>query len=249
MINNIEVKLIKIQGQDFFFKYRKDSETDIKVINQIFSRKDYDISVFSQSRKLFNYHNQKSKIQQSLIIDAGANIGASAVYFSKNFPNSFVFTIEPDIGNQRILEMNTKELDGFYFTGAIADSEGTLILENLNQGDWGFSTRKTYDSDDTTESIKVQSICPSSILSHAATENKRPLILKIDIEGGEELLFSGDTAWLGKFPLVIIELHDWMLPFSGSSRNFIRALALHDFDFLYKGENIFLFNRKILWNY
>jgi len=37
-----------------------------------------------------------------------------------------------------------------------------------------------------------------------------------------------------------------MLPFSGNSRNFIRAVAQGEFDMVYKGENIFLFNREIL---
>jgi len=74
----------------------------------------------------------------------------------------------------------------------------------------------------------------------------QPLIFKIDIEGGEDNLFSADTSWMGRFPLIIIELHDWMLPFSGNSRNFIRAVAQGEFDMVYKGENIFLFNREIL---
>jgi hypothetical protein len=37
-----------------------------------------------------------------------------------------------------------------------------------------------------------------------------------------------------------------MLPFAGSSRNFIKAVAKYEFDFIHKGENIFLFNRGIL---
>ena len=92
----------------------------------------------------------------------------------------------------------------------------------------------------------MKSICPLSILAHTVNINTNPLILKIDIEGGEDVLFNGDTSWLSRFPLVIIELHDWMLPFAGSSKNFIKAIALLDFDFLYRGENIFLFNRNLL---
>jgi hypothetical protein len=80
---------------------------------------------------------------------------------------------------------------------------------------------------------KIKCISPSTILSHEVSANTNPLILKIDIEGGEDALFNGNTIWLDKFPLVIIELHDWMLPFSGSSRNFIKSVAQYDFDFLY----------------
>jgi hypothetical protein len=92
--------------------------------------------------------------------------------------------------------------------------------------------------------IAVPSISPQTILTEMNAHV--PMIFKIDIEGAEDYLFSGSTEWLDYFPLVIIELHDWMLPFSGSSRNFLRAVASHDFDFISKNENVFLFNRKIL---
>ena len=94
--------------------------------------------------------------------------------------------------------------------------------------------------------LRVKSISPKSVLSHPATENTNPLIFKIDIEGGEKALFQGDVSWLNQFPAIMIETHDWMLPFSGSSRNFIKAVAQFDFDFLHRGENIFLFNKQIL---
>ena len=37
-------------------------------------------------------------------------------------------------------------------------------------------------------------------------------LIKIDIEGGESELFEKNIEWIEKFPLIIIELHDWMLP-------------------------------------
>jgi hypothetical protein len=37
-----------------------------------------------------------------------------------------------------------------------------------------------------------------------------------------------------------------MLPFKGSSKNFLTAVARSDFDVIYHGENIFLFNANIL---
>jgi len=48
------------------------------------------------------------------------------------------------------------------------------------------------------------------------------------------------------FPVIIVALHDGMLPFSGTSRSFIRAVAQHDFDFIHRDGNIFLFNRQLL---
>ena len=237
---------IKLNESNFFFFFREDSVGDRGVIQQIFQNQDYKISHWQQGKKLLEYHNEQSKILPSLIIDAGANIGASAVYFSKIYPNAIIFTIEPDISNWHLLEKNTNGLHVFNFNGAIADVDGELILEDPGRNGWGFMTKRISESDKTPSERKVKSISLLSILAHKACQNTNPLILKIDIEGGEDALFNEDTTWLSKFPLVIIELHDWMLPFSGSSRNFIKSLAQHDFDFLYRGENIFLFNRKIL---
>ena len=66
-----------------------------------------------------------------------------------------------------------------------------------------------------------------------------PFICKIDIEGAEQELFSANTQWVERFPIVIIELHDWLFPARGSSANFLRAIAGMKRDFILSGENIF----------
>ncbi len=133
----------------------------------------------------------------------------------------------------------------FNFKGAISDIDGELIFVDPDSSDMGFMTQKITPTD--SESVKkVNGISPKSILEHDFIHGTFPYIFKIDIEGGEADLFNGNTDWMDKFPLIIIELHDWMLPFSGSSRSFIKAVAKYDFDLVHKGENIFLFNRRIL---
>jgi len=141
---------------------------------------------------------------------------------------------------------NSHNLNIHCFHGAISNDDGELVCTDPGRGDWGFMTRALDFHDRASGSVIVQGISPSSILASPVCENKNPLIFKIDIEGGENDLFRGETNWLTKFPLVIIELHDWMLPFSGSSRNFLKAISEYEFDFIYRGENIFLFNRDIL---
>ena len=42
-----------------------------------------------------------------------------------------------------------------------------------------------------------------------------------DIEGFEKDLFSQNTEWVQLFPLLIIELHDWMLPREANSEIFL----------------------------
>ena len=47
----------------------------------------------------------------------------------------------------------------------------------------------------------------------------------------QEDLFSQNIAWIDKFPVLIIELHDWMLKKRNASGNFLRAISERDRDF------------------
>ncbi len=70
-------------------------------------------------------------------------------------------------------------------------------------------------------------------------KNYVPYIIKIDIEGFESNLFSENCEWINLFPIIIIELHDWMIPKGKTSYNFLNAIAPLDRDFICLGENIF----------
>lgn len=67
----------------------------------------------------------------------------------------------------------------------------------------------------------------------------------MDIEGGESGLFADACEWMDAFPCIIVELHDWMLPGMGTSRNFLKQVAARQLDFVHRGENIFLFNTEL----
>jgi FkbM family methyltransferase len=243
---NLSVLHLQTGGGQAPFYFRNDSIGDNGVIQQIFQNRDYDFSMWQQGKRLLQHHREQIRSGRSLIIDAGANIGASVVYFLETFDSSIVYAIEPDEANFEILEMNTRRFTNrINFHGAISSTDGELALEDPGHSDWGFRTKPIAD-DKTSGRNVVKSISPATILGDPRLAGAIPLIFKIDIEGAESDLFSGDTSWMAKFPLLIIELHDWLLPFSGSSRNFFGAVAKHDFDFLYRGENIFLFSRPIL---
>ena len=239
---------INYNGMNISIQFRDESDSDICVIQQIYQNQDYDVKHWNQGHKLIEYHNYQSMIRPSLIIDAGANIGASTVYFSNIFHNSRVFSIEPDDINWSLLQINTSQYGNiFNYHGALSNTDGEVSLIDPGRSDWGFMT-VPINSINSNKIRTVNSISPRTILAHPITKNTTPLIFKIDIEGGEEFLFEGDTSWMSIFPLIIIELHDWMLPFSGSSSSFLKAVVKYNFDFVHRGENIFLFNRDILSN-
>ena len=109
--NNILSRVnIKFENEIIPFYYREYSKGDKGVISQIFENLDYDISNWEQGKKLNSYYKNHSGDKSFLIIDAGANIGSSAVYFSYIYRNSFIFSIEPNYLNWSILEKNTKNI-------------------------------------------------------------------------------------------------------------------------------------------
>lgn len=73
----------------------------------------------------------------------------------------------------------------------------------------------------------------------------QPFIIKIDIEGSENALFLKNTEWVDLFPVLVLELHAWMLPGTANSGPFLREIAVRDRDFVYHGENIFNISNKL----
>ncbi|MBI3722062.1 MAG: FkbM family methyltransferase, partial [Fimbriimonas ginsengisoli] len=59
-----------------------------------------------------------------------------------------------------------------------------------------------------------------------------PFLVKVDIEGGEADLFQANTEWVAQTPVILIELHDGLLPKAGTARPFLRCIADQDRDFL-----------------
>jgi hypothetical protein len=64
------------------------------------------------------------------------------------------------------------------------------------------------------------------------------LIVKIDIEGFEQELFSENTEWIDRTTMIIIEPHDWLMPGGRTSRTLQKAMGWRDFDMILDGENI-----------
>ncbi len=247
ILNKIDIRNAA-STRPFFF--RNSSRGDTGVIQQIFKNLDYDVSSWPQGKALRRYYDEISN-QQPLIIDAGANIGAASIYFQLIYEKSKIFAIEPEKNNFEILQKNVAGLNITAFNGALANYTGKIDLFNPNRSDWGFSTFSENICKPHTKQLKssVNCICTKDIFNSIGHSSATPFIYKIDIEGGEDLLFKSDVNLIYQFPLIIIELHDWMLPFTGSSSSFLKSLTNQDVDFIYKGENIFLFNREILKRY
>lgn len=222
------------------FFYRPDSDGDRGVIKQIFQDGDYDLSHFAQTEVLHSFYlSLLAANKTALIVDAGANIGASVVYFAGIFPRSKILAIEPEPNNCALLGKNCEGLNFSLLEGGIGCAAGSAYLNDPGRSDWGFVLHTQGD-------YQVHVFDAESIVADQIAQGLVPFIFKADIEGGEVELFKDNTAWVCRFPLLIIELHDWLFPGTAASRNFLRAISSLNFDFVSRGENVFCFNNDLL---
>jgi len=209
------------------------SRADLGVLKQIFTAQDYSLGRLRRGRGLVQrYEAILASGKTPIIVDAGANIGASVVYWAIHFPKAQILAIEPDKANFDLLRKNTQGLNVVLHEAAIGSIEGRASLSDPGEGEWGYRTAR-----DDAGSLSI--LAMNSLLDDSLSANGTPFIVKIDIEGAEADLFAANTDWVQRFDLLIIELHDWLLPRQGTSRNFLKCIANLDRDFLHLGENIF----------
>lgn len=114
------------------------------------------------------------------ILDCGANIGCSAVYFLNKFPECKVVCVEADYKNFAILVRNLEPyLDRcFPFLGAISTEGGLVSIESSEKlGNWG-SRISSIDTGQNVPAFPLQHLC-------SFTDQGFFDLIKMDIEGGE----------------------------------------------------------------
>lgn len=211
----------KIQKKSFELNIR-DSDDWVQ-IEHIFLNEEFNLSKTARQLELKDlYAKIKSVGSSPLIVDLGANIGLASKYFDLIYPDSRILAVEPDKGNCEIAEKNLPS-HAVLHCAAISSRQGSgqLIATGRNVG---FRVEK--DVEGKVPFITVQSLLDESI-------GYVPFIIKIDIEGFESDLFSENTEWMDLFPVVLIELHDWMLPGKTVTQNFLREIASRRREFMH----------------
>jgi len=224
------------------FHFRKETSDEL-VMKSIFIDLQYDLSRLKRFDEISGFvQQQEAKNLRPLVVDAGANIGASALYFAGNLPNAMVVAVEPDVGNFELLRKNVEGLNVEPFHAAISSSAGRARVFGGEDGHWRCQTRKLGGGDEGGDAVACVTI-NDIFQSHAS--GFFPFFVKIDIEGAEGELFSANTEWVSRTPIIIIELHDWLYPKGGTSAPFLKCIAQLERDFIYLGEDIYSIARNL----
>lgn len=172
------------------------------------------------------------------IIDAGANIGTSAIYFAKKYPSAKVFAIEPENENFDILKKNIYKYKNIIpIKAAIWGKQETRAIQDRLTGPWGFTVCET--------NIKVKPMNQQVYcITIGSLMEEYDLdfidILKMDIEGSERNVFENAEDWINRVGIITVELHDRIC--KGCEKSF--KLATREFSrFEKNGEKIIAYRK------
>jgi len=210
---------------------------DVWVFSQVFLNNEYNLRRFVRWDEISTFYSQIcAENKTPIILDLGANIGLASLYFTKNWPKARIIAVEPSEENYHVLCRNvTGHSNVQPIMAAIASEDGAVEIANPNA--YADAYRTVLASAQSTNIVPALSV-QSLLQTVPKDQDYFPYIAKIDIEGFEKDLFSKNTDWVALFPLIIIELHDWLMPRQGSSKSFLRTIAQYDRDFLFVGENV-----------
>ena len=225
-------------GEDEHTIFIRLHASDSMLLGQMFVDEAYNLEILPRNGERGAWLGScRSNGMRPLIVDAGANIGLSSLAFSAQVPDAVVLAIEPEPHNFELLLLNTVGYPVLPLPAALGASVTRLLLTNPNRGEWGYvaSLSSVQGNDGATE---VPAITVDKILD-SFSDICLPFVVKIDIEGAEAEVFEAGGRWIDSVPLIIVELHDWMLPGARSSHPVLKRLLDADREFVIKGENLF----------
>lgn len=190
-----------------------------------------DFKVFQQVMVFDHYnYNLSAESPVETVIDLGANVGLSALFFAVKYPNARVIAVEPERHNYEQLVKNVSGFSNVYaLNNAIWYENKELNIYDGGGGEYAFNIVEANGTlVGTTTCITINDIIEKYDL-------KKIDILKVDIEGAEKELFMYNfNKWLPMVRCIMIELHDGDHP--GCTSAFFRAITDREFTMTSKGE-------------
>ena len=163
----------------------------------------------------------------ALIVDTGANVGFSTLFFSQRFPFARIIAIEPDPGNFAALEQNVAGIATVTtMRAALWWRREPLASHDPGIGEWGYQVRPGTDS-----------AIPVVTLEELTAAEQRVDLLKLDIEGAELELFSHASGWIDRVDAIAVELHERIRPgvtdvFEAATKDFARRIERGEITFV-----------------
>jgi len=196
-VKNVSRKIYKVESKEYSYLLRRFT-SDYKVFYQQFFEKEY----YGLIKIL-----QEKNIDVKNIVDAGANVGFSALYFSHFFSSATFFCIEPSKKNYLQLEENLKKnnIKHHALQMGLWNKKTDLYLDATfrDKDFWSLAVSEHISGGEPIRAIDLNTLMEMYSLETID-------ILKIDIEGSEFTVFSekSDCSFLQKTKSIAIEIHE-----------------------------------------
>ena len=232
--HHLTVRKVTCRGKNYTIFYRR-TYADKLAIQQCFGQEQYNMPGGPHGERAERHYRQIiAQGKQPLILDCGANIGTSVLWFAARYPEAHIVAVEPAPDNFALLKKNCVGLDVDLREAGIGPEDCIAHLIDMGLGEMAYRTTR-----DAISGVPGIALCTMATLLESKPESRYvPFLLKVDIEGGEKSLFEGDCSMINRFPLIIMEPHDWILPGEGTSISFFRFHANAAREFCMKHENI-----------
>jgi FkbM family methyltransferase len=171
-----------------------------------------------------------------VIVDAGANIGLTSVFYANKYPDARILAIEPELSNFELLKENAAPYSNIVcLQAALWKYDTNVTITDPGFGHWGFQTTEEAMPSKTVRQIETEGIAVTSLMERFGINYID--FLRVDIEGAEKEVFESASSWIHRVGVIAIELHDRLK--TGCSRSLY--LATKDFQWVYtRGETVFL---------
>lgn len=175
------------------------------------------------------------------IVDAGANIGLTSIFYANEYPEAYIIAIEPEPSNYSMLLKNAANYRNIKpVQAALWHKNEDVHIIDRGIGCWAFQTADaTGGSTDSKSCGVVVGITLDRLLSDFHIDKLD--LLKVDIEGSEKEVFENSALWIDRVGAIAIELHDGLKAGSSCAVH----LATKNMDAKYRrGETAFLLRKE-----
>lgn len=185
-LNDPQIHRLQFFGKKIDF-YIRSYSGDFDIFYEVFWRKHYSLK-------------QIETLGIKNIIDVGANVGFTSLFYHFDYPDAQIFAIEPSKSNYVILKKNTNEIKNIKCLHAAVFSENTEL--DFVESDYAYNS-KINDGEQSYYTVRAFSV--SKIMEIFKLDEID--LLKIDVEGAENIILSKNNQWLEKIKHIIVEIH------------------------------------------
>lgn len=159
------------------------------------------------------------------IVDLGANIGLTSVYLARRYQARRLVAVEPVASNAALVRENLalNDIPGHVIEAVVGPAGGIAYFRDAVNSNVGHLVSDDLAGDDAREVISLDM---QAVFGHLGAEKVD--LLKVDIEGAEHDLLSGDLAWLVQVRALMIEFHTGMVDY----RRLITVLESEGFRYI-----------------